>query len=150
VGNLIGIRPDELDLNGGTNDLNRMFPAACVAVQTQLILSDGDVPYSQEIQPGSGDFVRGYPRDRYDGIKALAARAEYRMCLDKARRYDAFVYTEHVFFGETLDDLENIGTYGAGVLLRLPLYGGLQGGVQYTKSMDDSEGGISFVLGYTF
>lgn len=150
VRNPLGIKPPAVEERSRINDAKVLFPAASFAVQAQAVVADGDVPYSREIRAEQQGVSRGTSFDRHYGTKLLALRGEYRFALDHKRQHEAFVFTDHAFYGERLDDLEALDTFGAGLLLRLPVYGGFKVGGWYGQAFDGEDNSYGLAIGYTF
>jgi hypothetical protein len=148
--NPLGIEVAEADSAGGTNDIRQFFPAASLGVQVQASIADGDVPYSEELRPGSSTNVRGYEYDDVVATKLLGARAEYRFALDQNRDYEAFIFSDHAVYGESLDNMESLNSYGVGALLKLPIYGGFKIGAYNAWSYDGTETNWGLAFGYQF
>jgi len=147
--NPLGIEPDSAAELGRT-DARRLFPTASLAWQLQASVAGGDVPYSEELRLGNANMVRGYGYDKAVGTKAVAARAEYRFALDEGRQHEAFVFTDHALLGEHFNDMEAFDSYGLGLVVRLPIYGGFKVGGYYGRAFDNSDSSYGFTLGYQF
>jgi len=149
--NVLGFAPEEeWPFDKRRHDVRRQFPMASFAIQVQGSLADGDVPYSQEVYLGNANIARGFLYDGYAGTKLLAARGEYRFALDKYARHEAFVFTDHAFLGETLDDMESFSSVGLGAVLEIPIYGGFKLGGYHAWSLDDDEKSYGLSFGYQF
>ncbi len=148
--NILGISPVAIESRVRINDAQLLFPPASFALQAQAVLADGDVPYSREIRADQPGIARGPRYDRHYGTKLLAVRGEYRFALNRKRQHEAFVFTDHAFHGERLDQLESIDTFGGGVMLRLPVYGGFKVGGWYGRAFDGDESSYGLAVGYVF
>lgn len=150
TGNLLGRRCRPTGMDGRLNDIRCQFPPASLAIQLQGSIANGDVPYSEEDRLDNSSIMRGLTKDRYIGIKKVGLRAEYRFALDESRNYEAFVFTDHAFFGEKMATLEAVDSYGLGTVLRLPIYSGIKAGAWYGRTFDGADAAYGLALGYMF
>lgn len=148
--NVLGIKPADVAERERINDAQLLFPSASFALQAQAIVADGDVPYSREIRADLPGIMRGPRYDQHFGTKLLALRGEYRLALDHKRQHEAFVFTDHAFYGERLDRLEALDSFGAGLMLRLPVYGGFKVGGWYGRTFNGDDSSYGLAIGYMF
>jgi hypothetical protein len=150
VRNIFGVYVPCVEEGGCVNDVAQQFPPATIAVQAQIDLATGDVPYSQERRLGNMEAQRGYPYDKYPGIRVLGLRSEYRFALDQRRQYEMYVFNDNSFVGETFKGLENLSSVGAGAIMRLPFNEGMKVGAYYGKAISDPDDSWGVSLGYAF
>lgn len=148
--NILGVYVPRIMQGGNVNNIEQQFPAASFAVQAQLDLATGDVPYSQERRLGNMEAQRGYPYDKYPGIRVLGLRGEYRFALDQNRNYEMYVFNDNAFVGETFRGLESLSSVGAGAIVRLPFNEGMKVGAYYGKAISDPDDSWGVSLGYAF
>ncbi|MCB1187633.1 hypothetical protein KDL29_10760 [bacterium] len=135
---------------GVENDIRDFFDTASLSVQLQADLADGKVPWASELIAGGAGNVRGYTYDTYAATKFVGARAEYRCTLDKSRNYEAYVFSDNGFIGETLDDMESLNSWGVGGLFKLPIYGGFKVGGWIGQAWDGSDNSWGLAFGSQF
>jgi hypothetical protein len=151
VHNSFGVRKPRIYEDGGVNDVSLQMPPASLAIQAQLDLATGDVPYSQEIRLGNIDMERGYSYDRYPGIRVASLREEYRFALDNRRNYEMYVFNDNALVGESMNDLETLSSLGAGAIMRLPFINhGIKVGAFYGHAIRDDASSSGLSLGYAF
>lgn len=135
---------------GVVNDIRDFYDTASVSVQLQADIADGDVPWAYEQIVGGGSNVRGYTYDTFAATKFLGARAEYRFSIDDKRKYEAYVFSDNGFVGESLDDLESLNSWGVGTLFQLPIYGGFKVGAWVGQAWDGSDNSWGLAFGSQF
>ena len=152
VANIFGQqkREDTKDGPGALNDIVDFYDTAGVAVQVQADLADGNVPWAYEVVGGGSNTVRGYTYDTFSDTKFLGGRAEYRCTIDRARHYEGFVFSDHGFIGESMDDLESINAWGLGTLFKFPIYGGFKIGAWMGQTYDGSDNTWGLAFGSQF
>ena len=129
----------------------RHFPPASVALQIQGdLMGAHDVPYSQEVHVYDHAYMRGYDDDSAFGTKFLGLRGEYRFAIDKDRKFDGIVFSDHGWIGEDLDDLESLSAYGAGVVFTPPLLKSAKVGLHYGRAYNGESDKFGLTLGYSF
>jgi hypothetical protein len=151
VRNLFGVEKPCVTEDGCENDIALQMPTASFAVQAQVNLARGDIPYSQEQRLGNFDIERGYSYDRYPGIRVAGLREEYRFALDDKRQYEMYVFNDNAWVGETFQDLEALNSVGAGAIMRLPILSrSLKVGAYYAHGITDDTSSSGLSVGYAF
>jgi hypothetical protein len=148
--NIMGVHVPRVREDGCPNNIEQQFAPATFAIQAQLDLATGDVPYSQERRLGNMDVERGYPYEKYPGIRVLGVREEYRFALDQQRNYEAYVFNDNAFVGETFEGLESMSSVGGGAICRLPFLAGMKVGAYYGRAITDPEDSWGLSMGYAF